>query len=191
MIKGALEDKFLNEEVDRLIKSHKINTIVETGIYKGWSTNIFAKKVKKVIAIDISESLLNEAKKYNVENDNIDFYLGSSHEVLNNVLKKNDNSILFFLDAHWGEYWPLLDELKVIKEKEILPIIIIHDFFVPDEKGNAKFGFDRYGTTILNFEYVKQSMDKIYDGLGYTHYCLNEADPLINSGCGFFLPNSR
>ena len=188
MIKGALEDKFLNEEIDKLVKNHNIETIVETGIYKGWSTSIFAKKVKKVIGIDISDSLINEAKKYNAENKNVDFYLGSSPEVLNSVLKKNDNSILFFLDAHWGEYWPLLDELKVIKEKKILPVIVIHDFFVPDEKGNAKFGFDKYGDTVLNFEYVKSSMDKIYGKAGYVHYCLDEIKE-VDAGCGFFIPN--
>jgi predicted O-methyltransferase YrrM len=189
MIKGALEDKFLNEEFDKLIKKYNISTIVETGTYKGWSTNILAKKVNKVITIDVSEDFLNEAKKNNLQNKNIDFYQGSSSDILEKILVKNNDSILFFLDAHWGKYWPLHDELKIIKNKEIIPIIIIHDFYVPDKDGNAKFGYDKYDTKVLNFDYVRPSMEKIYGVDGYTHYCLNESE--INAGCGIFTPKDN
>lgn len=190
MIKGAFDDKHLKVELDKLIQQFNIDTIVETGTYKGWSTNILAQTKKKVITIEVNEELYNHAKKFNSEHENVTFYLGSSQKVIDDVIESQSSSkILFFLDAHWGEYWPLLDELKVIHKKNInSPIIIIHDFFVPDENGKAKFGYDKYGDRILNYEYVKSHIDQIYGENKYTHYCLQESE--INAGVGIFIPNS-
>lgn len=190
MIKGAFDDRHLKVELDKLIQQFNIDTIVETGTYKGWSTNVLAQTKKKIITIEVNEELYNHAKKFNSEHENVTFYLGSSQKVIDDVIEaQSSNKILFFLDAHWGEYWPLLDELKVIHKKNInSPIIIIHDFFVPDENGKAKFGYDKYGDRILNYEYVKSHIDQIYGENKYTHYCLQESE--INAGVGIFIPNS-
>lgn len=187
MIKGAFEDKYLRLELQKLIEDFNIDTIVETGTYKGWSTNILAQTNKKIITIEVNEESYKEAKEFNSKNSNIDFYLGSSQKVIDEVIQKSASHVLFFLDAHWGKYWPLLDELEVIHEKSLIsPVIIIHDFFVPDGTGKAKFGYDKYGNTILNYEYVKPKMDKIYGEEKYIHYCLQESE--TNAGVGIFIP---
>lgn len=189
MIKGAFDDKHLKFELQKLIEKFDVDTIIETGTYKGWSTNVLAQTGKKIITIEVNEELYNHAKKFNSKYDNITFYLGSSQKVINDVISVGcQDKILFFLDAHWGEYWPLLDELNVIHSKKMnhLPVIIIHDFFVPDEIGKAKFGYDKYGDRILNYEYVKFHMDQIYGEKNYIHYCLQESE--INAGVGIFIP---
>lgn len=186
MIKGAFEDKFLQAELYRLIDQFNIDTIIETGTYKGWSTNILAKTGKKVVTIEINPELHNAAKIFNHDHKNIEFYLGSSQEVIERIIPTNSSeNILFFLDAHWGEYWPVLDELRIIKEKDLKPVIIIHDFYVPDQYGYPKFGFDRYKNQNLDYIYVKSSMEAIY-GNDYLHYCVEESE--IGAGVGIFVP---
>jgi predicted O-methyltransferase YrrM len=188
MIKGAFEDKYLQSELDRLITGYDIKTIVETGTYKGWSTNVLAKTGKKIITIEIDSNLHNIAKNFNNHHSNIDFYLGSSQEVIEKIIPVDETNILFFLDAHWGEYWPILDELRIIKEKRLKPVILVHDFYVPDEHGAPKFGFDRYRNQNLDFLYVKPSMDLIY-GNDYRHYCVEESE--IGAGVGVFVPQMK
>lgn len=186
MIKGAFEDSYLRKELINLIKKYKIDTIIETGTYKGWSTNILAQEVKQVITIEINKDFLEEAKINNINNKNILFYNGSSDKILEEILPNlKKKKILFFLDAHWHEYWPILDELTIIEKSGIKPVIIIHDFFVPDESGNAKFGFDRYKEQNLDYNYVKNHIEQIYKQ-DYNHYCLQDCE--IDAGVGIFCP---
>jgi hypothetical protein len=42
MEKGAIEDKYVYKEIAKLIKEYKIDTIVETGTYRGWSAKKLA-----------------------------------------------------------------------------------------------------------------------------------------------------
>ena len=187
MMKGAFEDKYLRTELYHLIEKNDIDTIVETGTYKGWSTNLLAQTGKKVITIEINPDYHEAAKDFNYDHENIEFYLGSSEEILEKLIPiKSDKKILFFLDAHWEEYWPVLDELALIQRKGVKPVIIIHDFYVPDEKGRAKFGFDQYKGQKLDFPYVKPNMDLLYGLGGYVHYCIEESE--IDAGVGVFIP---
>lgn len=188
-MKGAFEDRFLRQELDKLLKSHSIDTIVETGTYKGRSTGILASTGKKVITIEVNKQWHDEAKNSNSHHTNIDFYLGSSQEVISRVIPENAKNILFFLDAHWGEYWPLLDELSEIQKKNIKPIIIIHDFFVPGPDGRPRFGYDRYKDKILNYEYVKSHIDMIFGEGNYSFYYLEDSE--IDSGVAVFIESNK
>jgi hypothetical protein len=48
---------------------------------------------------------------------------------------------LFYLDAHWYDYWPLCDEIRLISNHLHEAIIIIDDFEVP---GRNDCSFDVY-----------------------------------------------
>ncbi len=50
------------------------------------------------------------------------------------------NNVLFWLDAHWGEYWPLVDETKIISSLHSFAVIV-DDFEVP---GKPSFHYDSY-----------------------------------------------
>jgi len=190
MEKGAFEDKFLKEELYNLLKKFNIDTIIETGTYKGWSTNLLAQTGKKIITIEINSEYLEEAKKNNSHHENIEFHLGSSEKIIEKIIAVNDNrNILFFLDAHWEEYWPILNELEVIRSKELKPVIIIHDFYVPNGQGVAKFHFDEYKNHKLEFSYVKPSIDLLYGPEKYQHYCIEESE--LQVGAGIFTPNNN
>jgi len=75
-----------------------------------------------------------------------------------------ERPLFFYLDAHWEKYWPLLDELQVIADNGVQPIIVIHDFFVP----GSNLGFDKYDGQRLDFEYIEPSLQKIY-GNNFTY----------------------
>ncbi len=85
-------------------------------------------------------------------------YLGNSKDVLPRVLSEAPQPICLYADSHWGEYWPLLDELRIIAEHKISPVIIIHDFQVPN---HPEFGFDNHGGKDLNMDYVRDALNAI------------------------------
>ena len=178
MTQGALEDNFVYQEFKNLINRFNIKKIIETGTYYGWSTMKLAEFGIDVTTIEYSK------ENHSIANDNfsksnflnIKSMLGSSPDVLKEILTEEDNDIILFLDAHWYDYWPIHDELRVCIEKKIKPVIIIHDFFVPDENGNAKFGFDKYGEQSLDFNYIKNFLIEIYGENNYDYHYNNESD---------------
>ena len=90
---------------------------------------------------------------------------------------KGRNDIIFFLDAHWGPNSPLLTELDIIFKYELTCPIIIHDFFVPDENNNAKFGYDEPNGVKLDINFVKNHMDKIFDNSYDVYYPYQITEP--------------
>lgn len=190
MEKGAFEDRFLVRELEKLMAIYQIEKIVETGTYMGWSANILARTGKPVISIELNPDLYEKAKENNKHNENVFLHLGSSEKILDEVIPDNtDENILFFLDAHWNDYWPILDELRIIKKKTRSPVIIIHDFFVPNGTGGAVFGYDSYKGQPLDFNYVQKEISEIYGENQCIHYCLDIAE--INAGVGIFLPTKE
>jgi hypothetical protein len=181
---GALDDSYAQLEVYDLIEKFKIKRVVETGTYLGWSTRYFKNMNVYVDTIEINKNYLYKAKFNLLSSNNVKFHLGSSPVVLDKILKKNESNILFFLDAHWDNYWPLKDELNVIYKKGIKPVICIHDFFVPggnklrngdnfilvDSGKGSKFGYDEYLGIPLDINYIKEEIEKIYNNKYEYHY---------------------
>ncbi len=100
---------------------------VETGTYKGTSTEFFSKYSKFVHTIEPEYnhyfSTKNELTKKGYKN--IKFYNGTSEEVLDNLLSDIQSSKLsIWLDGHWsgGDTFlgknptPVLEELKIINK---------------------------------------------------------------------------
>ncbi len=178
MTQGALEDNFVYQEFKKLINKFNIKKIIETGTYYGWSTIKLAEFGIEVVTIESSKDNYNIAiENFSKTNfSNIKGLLGNSPDILRKILSNEDNNIILFLDAHWYNYWPIHDELRVCIEKKIKPVIIIHDFFVPDESGNAKFGFDKYEQQSLDLNYIKSFLNEIYGEDNYEYYYNSESD---------------
>jgi hypothetical protein len=79
---------------------------IETGTCRGNGARALSKKFKKVITIELSETLLKQAKeKLSLEGlTNIQFIHGNSSIELSKLLPLHleNDSIFFFLDAHWS-----------------------------------------------------------------------------------------
>lgn len=185
MEKGALEDKFLLEEFNNFIWKYGINRIVETGTYLGWSTKILCGYGVPVDSVEINTEFYNYTVK-NLNYDNLRLHNTNSIEFLKSLEIKENDKFLFFIDSHWDpEPLPLLDELEMISQKGLKPVIIIHDFFVPDENNLPKFGYDKYGEQTLCLDFIAEKLKKIYGSFEY-HY--NKEVDSVNSGVIFIYP---
>jgi predicted O-methyltransferase YrrM len=173
--KGYEGDEYIGQEIAKFVNQFGVNLIVETGTYRGATTKRLA-EFTPVWTVEI----MKENYDYSFElfkaekSKNITPIFGNSVQFLRKWLPEfTDKSILFFLDAHWQDYVPLIDELKVIAENDITPVIVIHDFKVP---GRPDLGFDSYKGQDYTFEWIKPQLDDIYGVDGYLYAYNDEAD---------------
>jgi len=164
--KGFEGDTHLHNKFRTICDKHKINHIIETGTYHGYTTRHFAKWVDRVDTIEVVQENFSESQKTLLGLDNVYSHFGNSSEVLPHVLPKHSEGLLCFLDAHWQHYNPLLDELKVIAKAGLKPIIAIHDFKVPN---HPELGYDVYKQTgiVYEWDWIKESIEAIYGKDGY------------------------
>lgn len=114
----------------------------------------------KLYTVDVDNYSSGNAAKLFDSNGNIRVIHESSPEFLKRFVGedicKKSNSI-FFLDAHWGKYWPLRDELEKLLTLD-KTVIVIDDFFVPGRSNRARpqadFAYDFYYGRILDWGYI-------------------------------------
>ena len=182
-------DTFIKGELEKLVKKFGVKTIVETGTYKGHTTVEFAKLVSKVFTIEINDHYYQMAQKEFVGKNNIVSIRGSSPTAMLNIIKGHHGDFekpsLFYLDAHWYKYNPLLDELKILATQKMKQCLIaIHDFKVP----NKDFGFDKFSNgTAYTYEFIQKSVENIY-GVGKFEYHYNEQADGAKRGIIFIYP---
>jgi cephalosporin hydroxylase len=151
-------DAYFMMRIKEIIEDYDIETIVETGVDRGNSTVFFAQNVKNVFGIEILQESIDFATRRLVNEglNNFELIKGNSPIVLLSLMNKiNVEKTLFFLDAHWGSYWPLLDEIDTISRGK--GVIVIHDAQIPD---HPEFGFDTWNGNILNYDYVKGALSR-------------------------------
>ncbi len=162
---GFEGDTILRDKIKSLVKKHKINLIIETGTYMGGTTKVMSGWVDQVITIESNIEYMVAASKYLAGVDNVHCVHGDSAKVMKDYILPNRN-ILLLADAHWMDACPLLDELRQIAEAGIKPVIVIHDFVVPN---HPELGYDSYKGQPLNYEWIKDSLELIYGRDGYKH----------------------
>lgn len=120
----------------------------------------------KVYTVEIDPENIQEAAEFLKDSTNVTLIEGSSPEILKNLLNVEQSNILFFFDAHSNVYTPLIDELRVIAEARIKPVIAIHDWKVPDR---PDLGYDSYDGQDYTLEWIKPSLEAIYND-NYSYY---------------------
>lgn len=182
-------DTFIEREFLRLKDRFNIETAVETGTCFGATTKFLGRHFKRVVSIESNEGYLQIARDFIGSVENIHTYLGASEKILGEVLAQEvpiNEKIIFFLDAHWDAHCPLQDELRIIAEHKLRPVIVIHDFQVPDQPGLA---FDSYGGQPFTFDWLKPLFDNIYGEDGYDHYYNSEINATeIKVGTIYVIP---
>lgn len=184
----SLTDKFLLNEILRLKDLFKVKTFIETGTHVGASAIIASNYFDNVYTCENEPNYFQVAKKNIIESGvkNINYFYCSSLDMFENILPL-DEKIIVFLDAHADHDFPLLGELEKLKKNFIKPIIIIHDFFVPDHFGNAKFQFDIWNGNAINLNFIWQKLIDIYgDSNNFEYYFLEKQDI---SGVIYIIPN--
>lgn len=165
------DDTILAETVEGLIGQYGIKSAIETGTYRlGATTKWLAERVDQVYTIESNPDYFNKVQSTLYRYRNIQSIFGRSEVFLENCIFGRWNPTLYFLDAHWESDNPLLEELAIIAELDPSPIIVIHDFKVPN---HPELGYDTYGGQDYDFEWVKPMLDRIKKP--WTHFYNSEA----------------
>ena len=142
----------------RLIKKLRddfhLRNFVETGTYDGDTSSLMSALFDRVFTCDTLD-WRRGAEFYFA--DNLIYETRNSIEFLRAHLPDIRTQSLFYLDSHWGAYWPLQDELKIVFGECEQPVFLIDDF-------NAGHGlyFDQYRGRKLDFNYLAQSIPGDY-----------------------------
>lgn len=153
-----------------LKRDHNIEVAVETGTFIGGTTVAFSLLFDQVHTIEIMDYIFTRSKANLQAFPNVHCHLGSSETVLNQILPTLHNQrVLFYLDAHWDSFWPILQELEMISyTHRDNCIIVIDDFKVP---GRGDIPYDAYGKNECSYEYIKNQLDKVFSAYTY-HYLI-------------------
>jgi len=120
--------------------------IFETGSFLGVTTAFMAGLVEgHVFSCEIHAYNQRYAAQRLAAQPNATVVNLESREFLRRYLPcycRGDAVVLFYLDAHWEQDLPLLDELELILRHVRRPVVMVDDFEVPDDAG---YGFDDYG----------------------------------------------
>lgn len=158
---GFEGDEIARERFKALILKNEIRIIIETGTFLGSTTKHFSQWAEGVYTIENNPTFFRDAERELQSLDNVFQYQGNSAVVLDQILQDIDpnDKVFFFLDAHWEEFNPLLDELSLIAKYGFKPIIAIHDFKVP---GRPELGFDVYKDITYEWEWIKEKVEAIF-----------------------------
>ena len=170
----------------KLRDKFNVKTVLEAGSCVGGSTKWMANNFQNVITTEINETFRNFCLERTKEFSNVKSYLANTTDVLAEILKSLDSNIIIFLDDHWNEFFPLIDELKIIKQSGLKPVIIVHDCLVPNQ---PKLGYDSYNGVDISYATMKPYLDDIYGENGYEyHYNSDETSTEVKRGGIYIYP---
>lgn len=186
-------DSFILNELKNIILLYGADVFIETGTNTGKTTLGVSKLFKKIYTIESNYDLYKNFSDNLKDDNNIISLFGSSEKIILDILKTEKENIIFFLDAHWNLYCPLLDELKAIRDSNVKnSSILIHDFYVPEsDLGYMQLPSETSvdGGPRLDINYVKNLLDEIYGGSDkYDYYYNKESDGNPRTGVLFVVP---
>jgi hypothetical protein len=162
------DDEHLKNLVWQIVNEIGIKTFFETGTFRGDTLRWMAKTFPELLCISVEKNLifyLYAAMK--IGGTNVTVLNADSREILKHELLDEMHPVLYWLDAHWSKDWPLLDELRLILEREKNCVILIDDFKVPN---HPTLGYDSYLGRALDYSYIKETVKDVplfvpdYDG---------------------------
>ena len=143
---GAFNGQEHRQKIFLQILSTGIDMIVETGTFRGTTTDFMSRNFKGMIhSTELIERNFGYATARFLFNARIRLYHQDSRKLLRYLFSGSDlkdKSILFYLDAHWETDLPLAEEIDIIFSNCNNPIIMIDDFQVP---GDSEYQYDDYG----------------------------------------------
>lgn len=180
-------DVLTEREFLKLRDKFNVINVIETGSCIFTTTRWFSENFENVYTFEINTDFYNHGMQKVSDKTNISAHNCNSIDGLKMISSLIKGGTIFFLDAHWGENCPLLEEINEISKFEIDPIIAIHDF----KTDNVNLGFDTYDNRHFDLNFINDSLTKVYPN-GYDYYYNNEAVGAMR-GLIYILPktNSR
>jgi hypothetical protein len=119
-------------------------TIVETGTYRGSTTQFLAQNsgAAPVYSCEYSAKAFEFAKWRLRSLQNVNLFNLDSREFIRDLKISRQSATFVYLDAHWGEDLPLQEEVNLVIGNFRDFVIMIDDFEVPKDTG---YGYDDYG----------------------------------------------
>jgi len=164
-------DTFVAAEFLKLKEKFDITTVVETGSCLYSTTKWLGDNFESVFTAEINEDFAKFGRHKIQSMLNVKAIISDSVTFLKELSPLGKGNTMFFLDAHWGDFCPLLAELEQIAKFKN-PVIAIHDFKVPNE---PNLGFDSIHGQPFDFDWIKPSLAKIYGVGGYDYYYNTDA----------------
>lgn len=132
--------------VRELIRHLDVAAVVETGTHRGTTTQfLWSLTGGPVFSVEADPRFHHFARRRLSSLRGVHLHLGDSRAFLRRLAHNESlpmRDVFFYLDAHWGEGFPLWDELELIRASWQDPIVMIDDFEVPGDPG---YSFDDYG----------------------------------------------
>lgn len=178
-------DHYLQKMILAFKDQHEIKTAIECGTCLGSSALWFVDNFDKSITIEVNKTFYDIAKERLKNRSNVTTILADTRAVLAQQIASVSGQYLIFLDSHWGNNNPLLEELEIIAQSGTQPVIVIHDFKNPLV---PTMGYDEYPNEGIVYEwsYIEKSINKIYPN-GFDIRYNTEATE-VNRGCIFLSP---
>lgn len=142
---GFHGNRILRRMVADMIKACGVTSFVETGTCTGITTEYMASSFPSlpIFSCEIDPQYYGPSSARLRVYKNITVSLESSEKFIARLVSEKTlgDFPMFFLDAHWFDYWPLPDEIAAIAT---LPksITLVDDFMVP---GQGQFEHDNGG----------------------------------------------
>ena len=132
------------EAVREIIYDCQIKQIIETGTFRGTTTEWLAEFGVPVISIEAHDSFYEFSKRRLAKFTNVSVQHANSADALKAILPTLPKTMptLLYLDAHCEMFLPLGEELRLICSHLEEFVVLIDDFEVLDDPGYA---FDNYG----------------------------------------------
>ena len=139
-----------------LVEKFDFAAIFETGTFRGTTTEFMAAHSRATVyTVEAHPRNYGFCRARFRHNDRVRLSLGDSRSFLREQLGRGGfraAPVFCYLDAHWYEDLPLLDECRIILESATPAVIMIDDFEV---RGDPGYTFDDYGPgKRLSLEYL-------------------------------------
>jgi hypothetical protein len=184
-------DNYVCQEFLKLKEKYNINVAIETGSCLYSSTTWIADNFDKVYTVEINREYAQHGVHKISHRSNVHLFIDDSVNWMKNILPNhinNQDQCIYFLDAHWGDHCPLLEEIQLISNiSQKPPIIVIHDFYT----GDPNLGYDTYKNQPFTWDWIKPSVDVVKEkfGVEYSHYFNTQAEG-AKRGLVYIIPNN-
>lgn len=172
-------DIYIQREFLNIKKKYNLNVAVETGSCLFSTTEWLGKNFERVYTCENNPTFFATGV-HKVKDMNVRTIMNDSVIAMDEIAAdlKEDDRVIFFLDAHWNEHCPLNEEIIKIAGMTKLkqpPIIAIHDWQVPE---HPELGFDTYQEKPFTFELIATSIAQVEIAFNeeYKYYFNNEAE---------------
>jgi len=167
---GPFNGQVGRQEIFReLVSKIQFQMIIETGTYRGTTTEFLARESGLLVCtVETEPRFYHYARRRLKGQKHIRLELCDSREFITKLARDSTlpkQCVFFYLDAHWQDDLPLKQEIEIIVKFWQGVCIMIDDFQVPGDEG---YTYDDYGPG--------------------KRLCLNYLEPLSQFGLTAFFP---